>query len=68
MQTCVACRTKGNKILLGIIAGPAPKLPVMTFKVGYGSAGLASPAVVAQLESGYLLLTANPDELYSLNS
>jgi len=48
MRTGVACRTKGNKILLGIISGLALECSVMNFKVGHGSARLASPAVAAQ--------------------
>ena len=44
MHGGVACRTKRNQVLFGIIAALAPELPVMNFKVGCGPARLASPA------------------------
>jgi hypothetical protein len=40
--------TERDEILLRVITSPATVLPVMHFKIGHRSAGLASPAVTAK--------------------
>jgi hypothetical protein len=47
MYRGVACRTKGNQVLLGIVTGLAAEFSVVNFEVGHRAAGLASPAITS---------------------
>lgn len=48
MRISVARSAKGNKVLLGIIAGVTTKLFVMDLQVRHRAARLTTPAVAAQ--------------------
>ncbi|MGA8492031.1 MAG: hypothetical protein WB711_16510 [Terriglobales bacterium] len=41
----MACRTKRNQVLLGIVAAVTAKLLVVDFKIGSYAARLTSPAI-----------------------
>jgi len=47
MQAGMTDSTKGNQVLLGIIAGLTAEFLVVNLKIPHGAAGLASPAVTA---------------------
>ena len=55
--------TEGDQIVLTILAGVAAKLFVMDFKVGHGTAQLASPAISPQylLAELLVILLLKPD-------
>ena len=48
MHASVASGTKGNQVLIGIVARLATKFLVVNFKVRHRAARLASPAIAAQ--------------------
>ena len=48
MRRCVACSTKCNKVVVGIIAGVTPKLFVVNFKIRHRAARLTSPPIATQ--------------------
>jgi hypothetical protein len=47
MQAGMTDSTKGNQVLLGIIAGLTAEFLVVNLKIRHGAAGLASPTITA---------------------